>query len=119
MHIDQRRIAVALAGFCSFLNLYAPQSVLPLLAYELGATPADVSMTITATTLAVALIAPFAGTVADVVGRKRIIVAAMFALVFPTIMVAFAPTIHALIGWRFVQGLVLPPVFVVTVAYIA
>ncbi|HEX2656234.1 MAG TPA: MFS transporter [Xanthobacteraceae bacterium] len=118
MHIDQRRTAVALAGFCSFLNLYAPQSVLPLLARELGATPADVSMTLTATTLAVALIAPFAGTVADVVGRKRIIVTAMFVLVFPTIMVAFAPTIHALIGWRFVQGLVLPPIFAVTVAYI-
>ena len=26
---DRRRVAVALAGFCVFLNLYAPQSVLP------------------------------------------------------------------------------------------
>ena len=31
---DRRRAAVALAGFCVFLNLYAPQSVLPLLSHE-------------------------------------------------------------------------------------
>ncbi len=33
-------------------------------------------------------------------------------------MIAFAPSLHALIVWRFVQGLVLPPIFTVVVAYI-
>jgi MFS transporter, YNFM family, putative membrane transport protein len=80
MSIDRRRIAVALAGFSAFVNLYAPQALLPSLAHEFGTSAADTSMTITAGTLAVALIAPFAGTVADVLGRKRVIVTAMFAL---------------------------------------
>jgi MFS transporter, YNFM family, putative membrane transport protein len=118
MHYDRRRVAVALAGFCVFLNLYAPQSVLPLLAAEFGASAGEASLAITASTLAVALIAPFTGTFADVAGRKRVIAAAMFALIVPTALVALSPGIHALVLWRFVQGLVLPPIFAVTVAYI-
>jgi MFS transporter, YNFM family, putative membrane transport protein len=101
-----------------FLNLYAPQSVLPLLAGEFAVGAGEASLAITASTLAVALIAPFTGTFADVVGRKRVIAAAMFALVVPTAMVALAPDIHALLFWRFVQGLVLPPIFAVTIAYV-
>src|SRR5207302_9868526 len=118
MKLDPRRIAVGLAGFCAFLNLYAPQSVLPLLAQEFAAGAAKVSLAVTASTLAIALIAPFTGVVADVLGRKRVIAAAMFALNVPTAMAAFAADLNSLIFWRFVQGLVLPPVFAVTVAYI-
>ena len=65
-----------------------------------------------------ALIAPFTGAVADMFGRKRVIISAMFALLLPTVMVALAPTLGQMVFWRFVQGLLLPPVFVVTVAYI-
>ena len=46
------------------------------------------------------------------------ITAAMIAIVVPTLMVALAPSVPAMIVWRFVQGLLLPPIFVVTVAYI-
>src|SRR5437764_2218827 len=118
MRSDRRRIAVAVAGFAVFLNLYAPQSVLPLLAREFAVGAGEASLAITASTAAVALIAPFTGTFADVIGRKRVIVAAMFALVIPTVMVALAPGLHAVLFWRFMQGLVLPPIFAVTVAYI-
>ena len=113
-----RRAAIGIPGFCAFLILYAPQSILPLLAQEFAATPADISLTMTATALAIAMTAPFAGAIADVLGRKRVIVAAMLLLTLPTAMLAFAPSLNALIGWRFVQGLVLPPVFTVVVAYI-
>jgi predicted MFS family arabinose efflux permease len=112
------QFAVAMAGFCAFINLYSPQSVLPLLSSEFGASAAQVSTIITVSTLAVAITAPFTGAIADVLGRKRVIVAAMFVLVIPTLMVALAPTLNSLIFWRGVQGLVLPPVFAVTVAYI-
>ena len=102
MRFDRRRVAVALAGFCVFLNLYAPQSVLPLLAGEFAVSAGTASLAITASTFAVALIAPFTGTFADVVGRKQVITAAMFGLVVPTTMVAFASGIDALVFWRFV-----------------
>jgi len=113
-----RLLAVGLCGFCTFINLYSPQAILPLLSHEFGAGAAEISTIMTASSLAVALTAPFTGTVADVLGRKRVIVTAMFCLSAPTVMVALAPTLNALIFWRFVQGLVMPPVFAVTIAYI-
>ncbi|MEJ2377141.1 MAG: MFS transporter [Pseudolabrys sp.] len=113
-----RQLAVGLTGYCCFINLYSPQSILPLLSQEFSASAAEVSATITISTLAVALTAPFTGTVADVLGRKRVIVAAMFALVVPTLMVGLSTSLSWMIFWRGVQGLVLPPIFAVTVAYI-
>jgi predicted MFS family arabinose efflux permease len=113
-----RHLAVGLAGYCAFINLYSPQSILPLLSQEFHASAAEISTIITVSTLAVALTAPFTGTVADVLGRKRVIVAAMFVLVIPTLMVGLASTLSQLIFWRAVQGLVLPPIFAVAVAYI-
>ena len=113
-----RRIAVALTGFCAFLNLYSPQAILPELARELGVGVAGISTIMTVSTLAIALTAPFTGAIADVLGRKRVITAAMLAVALPTALIAFAPDVQALAVCRFVQGLLLPPIFAVTVAYI-
>ncbi len=118
MVIEKRRLAVALAGLCAFLDLYAPQTLLPLFRTEFDATPGAASLTISASTLAVAMVAPFIGLVADIAGRKRLIVGAAFGLVLPTLLLSFAPTLHALIALRFLQGLLLPALFAVTVAYI-
>ena len=113
-----RRLAVGLAGFCAFLNLYSPQALLPSLANEFNVGATGISMTMTASTLAVALIAPFTGVVADVLGRKRVIVWSMVALIVPTLMLSIAPSVEWMIVGRFVQGLMLPPIFAVTIAYI-
>jgi YNFM family putative membrane transporter len=113
-----RQLAAGLAGYCCFINLYSPQAILPLLSKEFGAGAAEISTIMTASTLAVALTAPFTGTVADVLGRKRVIVAAMAVLALPTVMVSLAPSLSALVFWRFMQGLTLPPIFAVTIAYI-
>src|SRR3954463_7758068 len=90
------QFAVGLAGFCAFINLYSPQAILPLLSREFDASAAEVSTIITVSTLAVALTAPFTGAVADVLGRKRVIVAAMFVLVVPTLMVAWSTSLSSL-----------------------
>jgi predicted MFS family arabinose efflux permease len=118
MSLDGRRIAVGLAGFCTFVNLYMPQALLPSLAREFGVGAAEISSIITASTLAIALTAPFTGALADVLGRKRVITAAMIVLIAPTVLVAFSGSVPELIFWRFVQGLLLPPIFAVIVAYI-
>jgi YNFM family putative membrane transporter len=118
MVLDARTIAVATAGFCAFLNLYSPQALLPALAREFGVGAAEISTVMTASALAIALTAPFTGAIADVLGRKRVITVAMLAVVVPMAGVALAPDVQALIAWRFLQGLLLPPIFAVTVAYI-
>lgn len=119
MMLDRRRCAVILCGLSSFLDLWATQSLLPMLAQRLDATPVAVSFTVSMPPLAVALVAPWTGVIADVFGRKRIIVAAMFALIVPTVMVGFSTTLGAIVFWRFCQGLFVPPIFAGTVAYIA
>jgi YNFM family putative membrane transporter len=118
MTADSRTFAIAAAGFCAFLNLYSPQALLPALSREFGVGAAEISSIMTASTLAIALSAPFTGAVADVLGRKRVIVTAMLAVTVPMAGAAFAPDVPALIAWRFLQGLLLPPIFAVTVAYI-
>jgi predicted MFS family arabinose efflux permease len=62
--------------------------------------------------------APFIGVVADVLGRRRIVVIALFLLVVPTALIGAAQNLDQVIALRFVQGLLLPPVFAVAVAYI-
>jgi MFS transporter, YNFM family, putative membrane transport protein len=119
MHFDRRRVAVALAGCCTFLDLYTPQALLPSLAAELHVSEAEISLLISATTFAVALIAPFAGTVADVIGRKRVISTAMFLLVIPMALVALSTGLPGMVAWRFLQGLLLPPIFAVMIAYVS
>jgi YNFM family putative membrane transporter len=66
----------------------------------------------------VALTAPFTGAISDRLGRKRIILAAMTLLMLPTLMLAFSSSLEELVFWRFLQGLLLPPIFAVTIAYI-
>ena len=118
MPLDTRRVAIAFAAAGAFLHLYAPQAVLPLLAREYGVGATEASMIITAGTLAVAATAPFTGAISDVLGRKRLIVAALALLLIPATMTALAPTLQQVIFWRFVHGLLLPPIFAVTIAYI-
>jgi len=40
-------------------------------------------------------------------------------LVVPMTLIALAADLHAMIFWRFMQGLLLPPIFAVTIAYIS
>jgi predicted MFS family arabinose efflux permease len=118
MRIDPRRVAVAFAAVGAFLHLYAPQAVLPMMAQEYGVGASEASPIITAGTFAVAATAPFTGVLSDVLGRKRLIVAAMALLLIPATMTAMAESLNQLIIWRFMHGLLLPPIFAVTIAYI-
>jgi YNFM family putative membrane transporter len=118
MAFDFRSLAIAAAGFTAFVNLYSPQALLPELSHEFGVGPGEISALMTATTAAIALTAPFTGALADVLGRKRLITAAAFAIVVPTLMMTFASDVSQLVVWRFVQGLLLPPIFTVAVAYV-
>src|SRR5262249_32514512 len=98
--------------------LYATQPLLPLLVRVFQASHFAVSLTVTASTVAVALSAPFVGRLADVVGRKRVIVGSAFVLAAATGLAATSSTLTALVVWRFVQGLATPGIFAGTIAYI-
>jgi predicted MFS family arabinose efflux permease len=114
----RRAFAIGLVGFCAFLSLYSTQPLLPLFHRLFNASKLAVSLTVSAPTLAVALAAPFVGMVADLRGRKKVIVPAIFLLAFSNLLISTSPCLSAIIFWRFIQGLLTPAVFVVAVAYI-
>ncbi len=111
-------VACMLAGMCTFLNVYDTQPLLPYLQQIFNASEISVSLTVSSTILAMALIAPFVGLLAESVGRKKVIVPSLYALTVPTLLAATSQNLHQLIFWRFMQGAFVPGVIVVIMAYI-
>jgi len=107
-----------LAGMCTFLNVYSTQPLLPLLRETFHASELAVSFTVSATIFATALTAPIIGMIAERRGRKRVIVPSLFLLTVPTALAATSTSLGALIFWRFAQGIFVPGVIAVMLAYI-
>jgi predicted MFS family arabinose efflux permease len=114
----KRLLAGVLAGFCAFLDLYAPQPMLPLLAKVFGTSVGGASLLVSVSTLAVALAAPFVGVAADRFGRKQVIVPSTLLVAVPTLLAATSANFDQLLFWRVLQGVFTPGIFAVTVAYI-
>jgi YNFM family putative membrane transporter len=115
---DLTIVAAMIAGACTFLNVYCTQPLLPFLQRLYNASEIKVSLTVGAVTLAVAVMAPLVGLFAENIGRKKVIVPALFGLTVPTLLAATANSLHILIFWRFAQGLFVPGVICVMMAYI-
>src|ERR1035438_3139773 len=111
-------VACMLAGMCTFLNVYNTQPLLPYLQQVFNASEIAVSLTVSATILAMALTAPFIGLLAESVGRKKVIVPSLYALTVPALLQTAPRTLHQLVFWRFMQGVFVPGVIVVIMAYI-
>ncbi len=112
-------VALFVTGYATFVNLYVTQPLLPQFREFFHESELMVSLTVSAPVLAVALMAPLVGLVADALGRKRVIVAAMLGLTLPTVMAATAANLGQLIVWRFLQGLFIPGIIAVAMAYIS
>jgi YNFM family putative membrane transporter len=113
-----RVFAPFLCGMFAFIDLYCTQPLLPLLATVFHASEANVSLTISASTLGVALSAALLAIFAERVNRKRMIVGSMTVLALCTLLTATATSLPMLAVWRFLQGLVTPGIFIITIAYI-
>jgi predicted MFS family arabinose efflux permease len=103
---------------CTFLGVYCTQPLLPFLQKVFGASELEVSLTVSATIFAVALTAPLVGMLAERKGRKKVIVPSLFLLTIPMMLAATSHTLGMLIFWRFCQGIFVPGVIAVMLAYI-
>ncbi len=112
-------VALFITGFGTFLNLYITQPLLPEFRHIFHASEILVSLSVSAPVLAIALTAPLVGLLSDGLGRKRVIVASMLGLAFPTTLAATAANLGQLIAWRFLQGLFVPGVIAVAIAYVS
>ncbi len=111
-------LTVALVGVFAFIQVYSVQSILPQLQSDLNASVVEIGNAVGMTVLAVALISPFVGMLSDALGRKWLIVTSVFVLVVPTALISHVQTVHGLLILRFLQGLAVPGVSVVVIAYI-
>jgi YNFM family putative membrane transporter len=111
-------LACMLAGMCTFLNVYDTQPLLPYLRNVFQTSEIAVSLTVSATILAMALTAPLTGLLAESIGRKKVIVPSLYAITVPTLLASTSQTLNQLVFWRFMQGVFVPGVIVVIMAYI-
>lgn len=117
--IQASRPIVWIIGFLAFLNVYSIQAVLPLVMDDFHATPVQAGWTVGATVLAIGLISPFMGLLSDAFGRKRILCTSLFALTLPTALIPTVDSLTTLIVLRFLQGLAVPGIVVVLIAYLS
>ena len=111
-------ITVLITGALAFVQVYSIQSILPVLMQEYHVSAAAVGSTVGATIFAVSIMSPFMGMISDALGRKRFIVGSILFIAVPTILLAFSHSIEMLWWLRFAQGLAVPGITVVLLAYI-
>lgn len=110
--------AAFLCGVFAFIDLYCTQPLLPMLSHVFNASEARVSLTISASTLGVAISAALLAIFAERVNRKRAIVGSMALLGLCTVLTSTATTLPVLAFWRLLQGLLTPGIFIITIAYV-
>ena len=106
-------------GFFAFLNVYSIQAVLPIVMDDFHASALQAGMTVGATVLAIGLVSPIMGMLSDAFGRRGLLCLSMFAMTLPTALIPLSHSLNALIALRFIQGLAVPGIVVVLIAYIA
>jgi len=112
------RRALFLCGCAAFLNLYATQSILQTFAAQFHISAKAAGWSITVTTLAVAVTAPFVSRLTGRFEQRTVISVAALLLAVPALMTAYADSFAEMLVWRCVQGLLIPVVFATSVAYI-
>jgi YNFM family putative membrane transporter len=111
-------IALYLATVAVYADMYVTQPILPLLSREFGIAPATAGLTVSAVVLAIAIASSAYGPLGDALGRKPLMVWSCALLALPTLLCAAAPSFSMLLLCRTLQGLLIPGVTAVAVAYI-
>jgi len=99
--------AALLAGFAT-LGPFSIDAYLPAFAgiqASLAATPLEIQQTLSAYLFAFGLMFLFHGALSDSFGRRPVILVALAIYAIASVGAALAASVHALIGWRIVQGL--------------
>jgi YNFM family putative membrane transporter len=110
--------ALNFATVAVYADLYITQPILPLLSQEFGIRPAAAGLTVSVVVLMIAAVSSVYGSLSDIVGRKPVMVASCFLLALPTLACALASSFRMLVLFRAFQGLLIPGVTAVAVAYI-
>ncbi|MYT31011.1 MFS transporter [Streptomyces sp. MspMP-M5] len=98
------RWALAVGAFCVQLDSFALNAVLPVVRAELAGPPAAVPWVVGGYLLAAGALMPVAGRLADLWGRRRMLVVGAAVFGVSAVLCALAPSLPFLVAARVAQG---------------
>ncbi|APX93969.1 MFS transporter [Halomonas sp. 1513] len=110
-------LALCLGSFTVFINLYAPQPLLPELRQVFGISTLAAGLVMSVSTLALALALLVFGTLSDAIGRRGIMLVTLVLTTLCSLGLALAPNYPTLLALRAVQGFVLGGLPAVAIAW--
>lgn len=118
MDFRKANLALFAGAFSTFANLYMTQPVLPTLSKVFHISPATASLSLSLTTVALAISMLIVGSLSEAWGRKPIMTFSMIAVAILTLLIAFAPNYHMLLVLRIIQGVVFAGLPAIAMAYL-
>lgn len=111
-------IALYCAGVIVFSDMYLTQPILPQLSVTFNVAPATAGLTVSVVVLMIAFGSLAVGPLSDRLGRQPVMAGSCLLLGLPTLLCALAPSFELLLFWRALQGLCIPGLTAVAVAYL-
>ncbi|MNF69636.1 Inner membrane transport protein YnfM [compost metagenome] len=112
-------LALFSGGFATFALLYCVQPMMPLFSHEFSINAAQSSLILSVATGMLAIGLLVTGPISDRVGRKPVMVAALFAAALCTIASAMMPTWEGILLMRALTGLSLSGLAAVAMTYLS
>ncbi|WP_028403255.1 MFS transporter [Ectobacillus panaciterrae] len=106
------------AGFNTFAILYCVQSLMPEFTREFSISPTTASLSLSITTMVLAISMLIFGSLSEVWGRKPIMVISMLSASVLCILTAFSPNFHFLLAFRTIEGISLAGLPSIAMAYL-
>lgn len=98
-------VAIASALFMEFIDSTALSTALPTLARGFHVDPVHLKLALTSYLLALAVVAPAGGWIADRFGTRRVFISAMGVFLLGSVLCGFSRTLPTLVAARILQGI--------------
>ena len=111
-------LALFCGGFSTFANLYCVQPLLPEFSKQFHISPVMASLSLSLTTITLAISMLFIGSLSESWGRKPIMAFSMAAVSIMALLTAFVPNFQFLLISRVLQGIVFAGLPSIAMAYL-
>jgi len=112
-------LALFAGGFNTFAILYNIQPLMPEFSRDFHISPTIASLSLSMTTIAMAVSMLFVGSLSDAWGRKSVMKFSMFAASMLALLTAVSPNFHFLLVIRIIQGVVLAGLPAIAMTYLS
>ena len=109
--------ALFMGGFTTFAVLYCTQPLMPVLSEEFRISPAAASLSMSLTTMTLAVSMLLMGSLSEAWGRKSMMTISLIAVSIVMVLTALSPSFHMLLAFRILQGIVLGGLPAIAMAY--